>query len=165
MYMDQNTNNFNRTPRPRMNTYQSSNSYQSRDNKTKEESVDTVYEQFNYQKNWITSEANKDLVKSAEFAGKFMAKNGLTKSKIRSIYGEIKRIQMGTFEKEKSSFYLLKPKMAYALGRDDKNQGLKLFKQIFDRCFEDVTDQNSYYNFCNLIEAILAYHKAYGGKD
>lgn len=94
-----------------------------------------------------------------------MAKNGLTNSKIRSIYREIKRIQMGTFEEEKSSFYLLKPKMAYALGRDDKNQGLKLFKQIFDRCFEDVTDQNSYYNFCNLIEAILAYHKAYGGKD
>lgn len=49
--MDQNTNNFNRTSRPRINTYQSNNSYQSRDNKTKEESVDTVYEQFNYQKN------------------------------------------------------------------------------------------------------------------
>ena len=73
MYMDQNTNNFNRTSRPRINTYQSNNSYQSRDNKPKEESVDTVYEQFNYQKNWITSEADKDLVKSAEFVGKFMA--------------------------------------------------------------------------------------------
>ncbi|HBK29668.1 MAG TPA: type III-A CRISPR-associated protein Csm2, partial [Parabacteroides sp.] len=86
-------------------------------------------------------------------------------SKIRSIYGEIKRIQMGEFEKEKSSFFLLKPKVAYALGRDEKNQGLKLFKLIFDKCFGNVTNQKSYKNFCGFIEAILAYHKAYGGKD
>ena len=64
-----------------------------------------------------------------------MADNNLTNSKIRSIYGEIKRIQMGEFEKEKTSFYLLKPKVAYALGRDDKNQGLKLFKLIFDKYY------------------------------
>jgi CRISPR-associated protein Csm2 len=94
-----------------------------------------------------------------------MANNKLTNSKIRSIYGEIKRIQMGEFEKEKSSFYLLKPKVAYALGRDEHNDGLKLFKLIFDRSSTDVTDQQAYLNFCNLIEAILAYHKAYGGKD
>jgi CRISPR-associated protein Csm2 len=72
---------------------------------------------------------------------------------------------MGEFEKEKSSFYLLKPKVAYALGRDERNEGLKLFKKIFDECFEYVTDQKAYLNFCNLMEAILAYHKAYGGKD
>ena len=94
-----------------------------------------------------------------------MASNGLTNSKIRSIYGEIKRIQMGEFEKEKSSFYLLKPKVAYALGRDDKNEGLKLFKKVFDIASDSVSDQKSYQNFCNFIEAILAYHKAFGGKD
>ena len=105
------------------------------------------------------------MVKYAEEMGKYMADNGLTNSKIRSIYGEIKRIQMGEFEKEKSSFYLLKPKVAYALGRDDKNQGLKLFKLIFDHCSVNVIDQKTYQNFCNFIEAILAYHKAFGGKD
>ena len=95
----------------------------------------------------------------------FMAKNGLTNSKIRSIYGEIKRIQMGSFEKERSSFYLLKPKVAYALGRDDKNEGLRMFKLVFDCSSKHVSDQKSYLNFCNFIEAILAYHKANGGKD
>lgn len=118
-----------------------------------------------YKASWITDEASKDLVDYAEEAGLFMAKNGLTNSKIRSIYGEIKRIQMGSFDNEKSSFYLLKPKVAYALGRDDKNEGLRLFKMIFDRSSEDVSDQKSYQNFCGFIEAILAYHKAYGGKD
>jgi CRISPR-associated protein Csm2 len=118
-----------------------------------------------YNCEWITNEATPNLVDFAEKVGEFMANNGLTNSKIRNVYGEIKRIQMGEFEKEKSSFYLLKPKVAYALGRDEKNEGLKLFKKIFDKCFEYVTDQKSYLNFCNLMEAILAYHKAYGGKD
>ncbi len=118
-----------------------------------------------FKKEWITIGADKEMVTFVEKAGKYMARNGLTNSKIRSIYGEIKRIQMSEFEKEKTSFYLLKPKVAYALGRDGNNQGLKLFKEIFDNSFPYVTDTKTYKNFCNLIEAVLAYHKAYGGKD
>ena len=118
-----------------------------------------------YQSKWITSSVDNSLVDYAEKAGKFMAKKGLTNSKIRSIYGEIKRIQMSEFEKEKSAFILLKPKMAYALGRDANNEGLKLFKEIFDLSSSNVTDQKSFQNFCNFMEAILAYHKANGGKD
>ena len=121
---------------------------------------------LHYQRTWITEKADKALVEFAEKAGQYMAKNKLTSSKIRSIYGEIKRIQMKTFEKDKASFSLLKPKVAYALGREQKDvKGLQLFKSIFDECFDDVTNEVQYHNFCNLIEAILAYHKAYGGKD
>lgn len=139
--------------------------FRSNDQNREKESANDIFNTLVYQSSWITQEADKGLVEYAEKSGKFMAKNGLTNSKIRSIYGEIKRIQMGIFEKEKSSFYLLKPKVAYALGRDDKNEGLKLFKKIFDLCSENVSDQKSYQNFCGFIEAILAYHKAYGGKD
>lgn len=129
------------------------------------ENAESKFGSMNYESSWIKQGATELMVKYAEEMGKFMANNGLTNSKIRSIYGEIKRIQMGDFEKEKSSFFLLKPKVAYALGRDDKNQGLKLFKLIFDRCTVDVEDQKTYQNFCNFVEAILAYHKSYGGKD
>lgn len=129
------------------------------------ETAESCFAKLCYDDLWIKSGATQSMVEYAEEAGKFMAKNGLTNSKIRSIYGEIKRIQMGEFEKEKSSFYLLKPKVAYALGRDEKNEGLKLFKMIFDKSFCYVTDQNTYHNFCAFIEAVLAYHKAYGGKD
>ena len=121
------------------------------------------FNQLTYKSDWIKKEADPELIKYAEDAGKFMAERKLTNSKIRSVYGEIKRIQMGQFEKEKAAFYLLKPKVAYALGRDANNEGLKLFKFIFDRCSQDVTDQKSYQNFCNFMEAILAYHKANGG--
>ncbi|MDR0612626.1 MAG: type III-A CRISPR-associated protein Csm2 [Dysgonamonadaceae bacterium] len=123
------------------------------------------FKELHYNPEWITKEADDKLVKYAEDSGKFMATKGLTNSKIRSIYGEIKRIQMGEFEQEKSAFVLLKPKVAYALGRDDRNEGLKLFKLIFDCSSQNVTDQKSFNNFCNFMEAILAYHKANGGKD
>lgn len=118
-----------------------------------------------YKSEWITAGANREFVVFAEKTGKALAEGKLTKSKIRSIYGEIKRIQAGGFEKMKSSFYLLKPKVAYALGRDEFNKGLQLFKQVFDKCYPDVNDEHSYENFCNFFEAILAYHKAFGGKD
>lgn len=134
-------------------------------NNNSKPTADAEFSNLSFNKGWILNGADEKLVDYAEKAGKFMANNGLTNSKIRSIYGEIKRIQMGEFEKEKSSFYLLKPKVAYALGRDDKNEGLKLFKKVFDIASDSVSDQKSYQNFCNFIEAILAYHKAFGGKD
>lgn len=116
------------------------------------------------QKEWLTQGADAALVKYAEQAGQDLKNGQLTNSKIRSIYGEVKRIQMGTWEKNKSSFYLLKPKVAYAYGRDKNNKGLKIFKDIFDNAVQYVADNESYDNFCNFMEAILAYHRANGGK-
>lgn len=115
-------------------------------------------------KEWFTQGADANLVKYAEQAGLDLKEGQLTNSKIRSIYGEVKRIQMGKWEKNKSSFYLLKPKVAYAYGRDKNNRGLKIFKDIFDDAVQYVTDDKSYDNFCNFMEAILAYHRANGGK-
>lgn len=113
---------------------------------------------------WFTKGADKDLVKYAEQAGIDLKNGKLSNSKIRSIYGEVKRIQMGTWGKNKSAFYLLKPKVAYAYGRD-KNRGLEIFKDIFDDAVQYVTDDKSYDNFCNFMEAILAYHRANGGNN
>ena len=118
-----------------------------------------------YDSKWISESIDSRFPEFAEIIGKYMANNGLTNSKIRSIYGEMKRIQMGDFDKEKASFYLLRPKVAYALGRDDKNKGLKLFKLMFDECSKSVVDKRTFLNFCNVFEAVLAYHRAFGGKD
>ncbi len=114
---------------------------------------------------WITDKADKELPTYAEELGKKLVKNGLTNSKIRSIYGEIKRIQTGDYKKCESSFFLLRPKMAYAAGREGKNIGVQLFKFFFDDAYTYVNDEKTFKNFCNLIEAVLAYHKAYGGKE
>jgi len=171
-YNDRNRNQGGGDNRPRVGNNQrqegrfNQGSGYGNDNPTPQQSpAERKFNQLIYKSDWIKKEADPDLVVFAEEAGKFMANNNLTNSKIRSIYGEIKRIQMSTYEREKSAFVLLKPKVAYALGREEKNkrEGLLLFKMIFDSCSQDVTDQKSYINFCNLMEAILAYHKSYGG--
>lgn len=124
-----------------------------------------IWNEAGFKKEWVSQSIDESFPEFAEKIGKFMADNNLTNSKIRSVYGEMKRIQMGDYDKEKASFYLLRPKVAYALGRDKDNKGLQLFKKMFDECASCVTDKNSFLNFCNVFEAVLAYHKAYGGKD
>lgn len=138
-----------------------------------------------FQEKWIKVGADTDMNSFARENGRLIAgihadlseeevqklgrnverKGDMSNSQIRNIYGEIKRIQMiGNFDKAKTSFYLLKPKLAYAFGRNSSNPGLRLFKKIFDEASQYVIDDKSYNNFCNLMEAILAYHRAYGGK-
>lgn len=138
-----------------------------RDRQTPEEAAmneaTTFFNSLTFKSSWITNEIDKDFTDYAEKVGAFMAKKKLTNSKIRSIYGEMKRIQMGQFEKEKASFYLLRPKVAYALGRERKNVGLCVFKLLFDKCSEYVTDTKSFNNFALMFEAVLAYHRANGG--
>ena len=121
--------------------------------------------EIQFSSKWITENADKDMIAFCEKSGRKMANGRLTNSKIRSIYGEIKRIQMGRYEDGKISFLLLKPKVAYALARDERNEGLKLFKKIFDDASYHVNDQKSFDNFCDFFEAILAYHKAFGGRE
>lgn len=147
------------------NKFSNTNGNRKRENDEPNEKPAECMQRVVYSELWITEGADATLPETAEILGEYMAKYGLTNSKIRSVYGEIKRIQMGRFENEKASFYLLRPKMAYILGRDKNNYGLQLFKIVFDKVFPLVKDHKTYQNFCNVIEAILAYHKAYGGKD
>ena len=139
-------------------------------------SPDKFLSQLFFNNRWITEGADKDMNDFAEESGKYMApkderdKDKLSKSQIRNVYGEIKRIQLKGINSAEgqSSFVLLKAKVAYAEGRN-KTKGLTLFKLIFNKGWEVVAnngyDSKMYNNFCNLLEAILAYHKAYGGKD
>ncbi len=116
---------------------------------------------------WISEGVNQGTVTFADDLGKFLKDNGLTTSQIRNVFGEIKRIQMKGFDNEKSSFYLLKPKMAYAASRVDGKRGIGIntFKKVFDLAHGQVDNEATYKNFVDFFEAILAYHKAYGGKD
>ena len=146
------------------------NNYRQQGNRNADQRQQNPRAEFNgvFKPEWISVGADSDMNNYADEAGNQMKRGGLTNAKIRSIYGEIKRIQMSGFSKNTSAFYLLKPKVAYAYGREKNNReteaGLSIFKQVFDNAFKYVTDDNSYNNFCNLMEAIIAYHRAYGGK-
>lgn len=102
--------------------------------------------------------------------------SSVSTSQIRNLYGTSKKIEM-TLDRDNvaesyNKLLLLKPKMAYANGRFNKmtNYGLKIpgFKVLVE-CLSHAIDQvdgdfERMKRFFNFFEAILAYHKAEGGK-
>ena len=120
-----------------------------------------------FKKEWITEGINRDADNFADEFGKFLKNQSLTTNQIRNIFGEIKSIQMRLSEKEfkeeESNFILAKAKMAYAEGRN-RSAGLSEFRKYFDLAHKEVKNKKSFENFVSFITAILAYHRAAGGK-
>ncbi len=111
----------------------------------------------------LAGDANA-LVQVAERLGQDFA-NGLSTSQIRNVFGEVKRLQMKGFNEQTArELILLKPKLAYQAGRHDRTKVPQL-ANILSKAIDRVgSDQRRFENFVDFFEAILAYHKAYGGK-
>lgn len=113
---------------------------------------------------WIKEGIDQEGIDFAETLGKDLAAMRLTSSQFRNIYSEIKRIQ-SAMQKEKTAFLLLRPKVAYAKGRDG-GKGMELFEKVFSKAHkwvgtqEEETFRKEFTNFADLMEAILAFHKA-----
>jgi CRISPR-associated protein Csm2 len=129
-----------------------------------------------FNKTWITDGIKSDAIDYAESLGKQLVEKRFSTSQIRNFYGELKRIQLKTIQdqSQKSAFHLLRPKLAYAAKRAEKGQGggdgAQYFKEEIFKAHEQVRideqgAEKRFENFCSLCEAILAYHKANGGKD
>ena len=125
-----------------------------------------------FQDTWIQTGISEAAINYAEALGKKLNEEGFTTSQIRNFYGELKRVQLKGIAEHKSSFHLLHPKLAYAAKRADKSGGkgattfkveiLKAHKAV--KIDEDGFEKR-FVNFCDLCEAILAFHKASGGRD
>jgi CRISPR-associated protein Csm2 len=122
--------------------------------------------------NWITQRIDdKAIGFTNDFAEKLLAtKNeGISTSQFRNIYGELKRIQLKGLASERTAFHLLLPKIAYAVKRNE-TKGSKEFSEVIKKAHKAVSvetegAENRFKNFCDLIEALLAYHKFHGGKN
>jgi CRISPR-associated protein Csm2 len=111
----------------------------------------------------------------AEEAGRAF-KDSVKMNQIRNIYSQITKIRLDykqhygkKEDKEKTikrSLVMLKPKLAYAAGRKKE---LKDFQRFFDKAIDEVVNSDDFegalQNFFFLAEAVVAYHKYYGGKD
>ena len=136
-------------------------------------SKDTAPQIPAFQADWIRSGINKAAVEYAEVLGQILKEKGFSSSQFRNFYGELKRIQLRGLDRNGvASFHLLSPKLAYAASRASKKKGSgpQIFKdQLLKLINATDVDQDGFEqrftNFCQLVEAILAYHKAYGGRD
>jgi CRISPR-associated protein Csm2 len=115
------------------------------------------------------------LVGQAEAIGKYLAKVKFPTSQIRGIFGTVRRIEMNWDEGmppdkqlwAQRELLLLKPKLAYQAARHKKQtggQGMDLLKDVLSDAIERVgEDRERFRHFVDFFEAILAYHRAYGG--
>ncbi|HQH18486.1 MAG TPA: type III-A CRISPR-associated protein Csm2 [Bacteroidales bacterium] len=127
---------------------------------------------------WVKSGIEKDTVDKAFQWGKELVEpnkkpfdqDALTTSQIRNVFGELRRIQLNGYKKEKTAFLLVKPKLAYAAKRH-KKKGVDMFYKLFCDAYDamDFKDDDKgeihFENLMNLMEAVLAYHKYHGGKE
>ena len=87
------------------------------------------------------------------------AQNKLTTNQLRKFFGEVKRQQMSGYDV--ADFVLLKPKLAYAVGRaKQKNSKIKDFYLVISDAIDKVKNEQQFKNFIKVFEAIVAYHKA-----
>lgn len=118
-----------------------------------------------------SAEAVQLLIQKAEKLGKELSKE-LTTSQIRNIFGEVRSIEQEVGLEEKTlplnvqrRLLMLKPKMAYQVGRFGNNDALSaLVKTLSDAINLIGNDVRRFHTFVDLFEAILAYHRRYGGK-
>lgn len=119
----------------------------------------------------ITEKVTDVTVQFAKRFGDYLAlkepeADPLTTSQLRKFFGEVKRQQMTGYNE--TNFVMLKPKLAYAVGR--AKSGKRKYAKIEDfyTVLADAIDkvgrsqdkQKAFKNFITVFEAIVAYHKA-----
>lgn len=122
----------------------------------------------------IQNKVTDATVQFAERFGNYLALDDddsepLTTSQLRKFFGEVKRQQMMK-EFNETEFTMLKPKLAYAVGRakqnGKKNKAQKIedffavIKDAIDKVLTSSDRAKAFKNFITVFEAIVAYHKA-----
>ncbi|MEZ4705635.1 MAG: type III-A CRISPR-associated protein Csm2 [Caldilineaceae bacterium] len=123
----------------------------------------------------IIADGNAEiLVNRADSFGRSLANGGLTKTQIRNIFGEVRKIEAQWSEPEKDAkdnvrrLLLLKPRMAYQAQREPKAE--PLLSVLADAVSlvvgakEAKIQHERFGYFVDLFEAILAYHTAQEGE-
>ncbi|MBW2096564.1 MAG: type III-A CRISPR-associated protein Csm2 [Deltaproteobacteria bacterium] len=139
---------------------------------------------------WVKNGPNNDLIEEVDNFGEYIAKTlaaakiiigighrekkvdeSVTTSQIRQIFGKLKSIEAKGYGNDgtRTEFIMLKPLLAYTAGRHNKT-GMERLKERVTWGIDAVLNGEGqeevlrFKNFCKLFEAILAYHKAHGGK-
>jgi CRISPR-associated protein Csm2 len=115
------------------------------------------------------------LVQVAKELGKKLEEMDLATNQIRALFGEVRQIEaewgMGEEARRRAlrRLILLKPKMAYR-ARRERGRGVQELINVLQPALDEVVREKdtqkqdgNFSRFVEFFEAILAYHKAYGG--
>lgn len=119
---------------------------------------------------WITSGVDDECMNLCEELAVDMVTAKISSSFLRNIFGELRRIEAGGFEKHHTEFVLLRPKLAYTCGRAiERNQNakeeLKALQEFYKLSAHHVANASGFQNLVSIMEAIIAFHKANGGDN
>jgi CRISPR-associated protein Csm2 len=107
----------------------------------------------------LTMENIEKFVELSENFGQLCSRTDISTSQIRGIFQNVKRLP-DDFEKSKKDLNLLRPKLAYQKGRFSQ---LTPLTEILTHLIKQVNNDLTLKGFKEFFEAILAYHKSYGG--
>jgi CRISPR-associated protein Csm2 len=108
----------------------------------------------------------RDLVKHAEQFGPYLKQQRLETNQVRKFLDAVNRLkadlaETGEFAKVETEIVLLKPKLAYAAARQ---RAAKPLGEVMSAAIDKVHSKEDFERLVQLLESIIAYHKAEGGK-
>lgn len=108
----------------------------------------------------------RDLVKHAEKFGPDLKQKGLETNQVRKFLDAVNRLkadlaETGEFAKVETEVVMLKPKLAYAAARQ---RAAKPLNEVMSAAIDKVHSKEDFERLVQLVESIIAYHKAEGGK-
>lgn len=111
-----------------------------------------------------------ELVTFAQQTAERLVKNNLTRSQIRTVFTEVRQIEAQWGKPEAvRRLNMLKPKLAYQAARSNSVDYLReVLSAAIDEVVQAPTDEQRserFQRFVDLFEAILAYHRAKGGRN
>lgn len=111
----------------------------------------------------ILGESKSDSNAYIEKIKKYVQNNrgGITTAQLRNVFSKVKNLG------DCSELYTLRPKLAYVSGRAEKDE-MKTLLFLLDELLVKVSEKKQpeqLKQFKNFFEAVIAYHKYFGGKD
>jgi CRISPR-associated protein Csm2 len=121
----------------------------------------------------------RELVEDTDKLGSYLAKKGLKTTQIRKFLDAVNQVKVkldtskSATQEASDEVQLLRPKLAYAAARQSKKNDpgpVEPFKVVLEAAIKKVRQEPVYFQedfkrLTQLIESIIAYHKAAGGKD
>jgi len=119
-----------------------------------------------------TDESGKELVDYAQQVATTLVRNDLKRAQIRTIFSEVRQIEAmwgsGNRPQAMRRLNMLKPKLSYQAARNHSVEPLKLvLSEAIDEVEKAPAEKKdaAFQRFVNFFEAVLAYHRAQGGRD